>query len=174
MQKIMTKRERSIAYATGGVIFFGVLFNFLIGPMLEKNNSLNREIKISRAKLIKYLELLKRKDALRDKFGKALSGGAQEEGAASVDALAELEQLAKSAGVRIIDMRPENAEGSASYKEAIIDLRTEGAMSAYFKFIYDIENSLSLLRIKRMQLNTRPNNPALEGSFSISQLILED
>lgn len=174
MQKMLTGREKAIAYITAGVILSGLLFNFLIGPMLSKNESLNAEIKVSRAKLIKYMELLSRKDILESKYGKPPASGNEKGGGFLVGALTELEGLAKAAGVRIIDIRPQNTEGAGSYKEAMIDLRTEASMDAYLKFIYDIESSLLLLRIKRMQINTRSNSPALEGSFSISQLIVEE
>jgi len=174
MQKMLSKREKTIAFLTFGVIGSGLVFNFLVGPMLSKNDTLNREIKVARTKLIKYLQLLNRKDLLETRYGKAVSSSKGGEGAASVSALNELEELAKAADVRIIDIRPENAERTGAYKEAMIDLRTEATMNAYLKFIYDIENSLSLLHVKRMQINTRSNNPALEGSFSISQLILDE
>lgn len=173
MQKMLNKREKSIAYATAGVILFGVFFNFFIGPMVGRNDILNKEIKVSRSKLVKYLQLIKKKDQLQGRYGKfvpAEEGGGKD----SVNALAELEEIAKAADVRIIDMRPENAEDTGAYKEAIIDLRTEGTVPAYLKFIYNIENSVALLQIKRLQLNSRPNSPVLEGSISISQLVLEE
>ncbi len=175
MQKILTKREKKVLYITVGIIIFSVIFNFLIWPVINKNDLLNKEISVSAAKLKKYLRLLAQKDYIRGKyneFSRYLNEHKTEDTAVST--LSELGNLAKSANIRIIDMRPQAAKASGqSYKEIEIDLRTEGAMEGYLKFIYTIENSLSLLRIKRFQLNAKPNAQLLEGVFSISQISAE-
>lgn len=174
MIKVLTKRENTILYATVGVLIFATLFNFAIAPILTKNDNLNREINLSREKLKKYLWLLSQKEIIQKKYSKyapttSITGHEQD---AVVSALSELESLAKNAGIKIIDLRPQAREtkGTELYKEILIDLRTEGSMEGYLKFIYNLENSLSLLRIKRFQLTAKPNAQVLEGSFSISQL----
>jgi hypothetical protein len=175
MIKVLTKRERIILYTTIGIIIFALGFNFLIAPLLTKNENLNREIVLSRTKLKKYLRLLSQKDYIEKKYNKFSTPlkGSQEGTDAFVNALSELENLAKAANIRIVDIRPQSAKSLALYKETLIDLRTEGTMEGYLKFIYNLENSLSLLRIKRFQLNAKPNSPTLEGSFSVSQLSLD-
>lgn len=67
-------------------------------------------------------------------------------------------------------MRPQSQKKTTKYKEIMVDLRTEGEMKDYMRFIYDIENSISLLRIRKIQLNAKSNTTALEGNISISQL----
>lgn len=155
-----------------GVIIFSIGFNYLIAPILTKNENLNREIKINRARLKKYLQLLSQKDYIRNKYNNFFNhlkdSAAKEDTLVSV--LSELENLAKASNIRIIDIRPQAPKSMALYKEVLIDLRTEGAMEGYLKFIYNIENSLPPLRIKRLQLNAKPNTSALEGNFSVSQL----
>ena len=85
--------------------------------------------------------------------------------------LSELENLAKNANIRIIDIRPQtNLEASSLMREVTIDLKADGEFEGYLKFIYDLENSLSLLRIKRLQLSSKPNSQFLEASFSISRI----
>ncbi len=173
MLKILNKRERIILYATLGVAIFAVGFNFFIAPILAKNDYLNKEIALARAKLRKYRWLLSQKDYIQGKYNKFSSAlkisGEQQDSLTS--ALSEVENLAKDANIRIIDIRPQTSRGSGLYQEMLIDLRTEGAMEGYLKFIYNLENSLSLLRIKRFQLSAKPNTAALEGSFSISKII---
>src|SRR3989338_2540359 len=158
MPKALTKREKTTLYLTVGIIGFGLLFNFFLGPVFSKNNKLNREISLTRQKLKKYLVLLEQKDAIQNKYSKIFS--------------AELENLAKGANVKIMDIRPKfGAEGSR--KELAVDLRTEGSMEGYLKFIYNLENSLLLLKIKEFQLNSKPNTQVLEGLFSIAQLFAD-
>ena len=145
-------------------------------PVLNKNDALNKQINIAREKLKKYLQLLSQKEDIQNKYSNfstrfKISGQPEDR---VVSTFSELEGLAKEANIRIIDIRPQGtSKAAALYKEALIDLKTEGTTEGYLKFIYDIENSLLLLRIKRYQLTTKPNTPLLEGSFSISQVSLE-
>lgn len=172
---ILNKREKLILYTTAGVIIFAVIFNFLIAPLLNRNDNLNREVSLKKAKLKKYLWLVSQKDTIKAKYGKfaPITGSVGQQEDALVGALSELEKLARNADIRIVDLRPQTREakgGADSYKEVFIDLRTEGTMEGYIKFIYNLENSLSLLRIKKFQLTAKPNAQVLEGSFSIFQL----
>lgn len=171
MQKIFNKREKWLLYITITVVIGSAAFNFLAAPLLGKNDALNKEITGNKAKLKKYMRLLSQKEYIQSKYSKLISGlNLSNEGQNRlVGIMSELENLANLAGIRIIDLRPESDRNIDLYKEIRIDLRTEGAIEDYFKFIYDIENSLSLLRIKRFQLNAKPNTSLLEGTFFISQ-----
>jgi hypothetical protein len=173
MQKLLTKREKSIFYITVGVIISAIGFNFLIAPILTKNDILNREINLNRKKLQKYLRLLAQKDYMQGKYGSLATSASLNEKQQDilVIALSELEELSKSANIKITDIRPQStAKSLIGYKEAIIELRAEGTIEGYLKFIYNLEHSLTLLKIRKFRLTAKPNSQALEGSFSISQL----
>jgi hypothetical protein len=172
MQKILNKREKIVLYITVGIIIFSIAFNLFIGPALSRNETLNKEINIVRLKLNKYLNLLSQKEYIQDKYNK-FSASLKLDGSGEdtfVGALSEIEGLAKASNISILDVRPQSPKILDLYKENLIELRTEGQIEGYLKFIYNIENSLSLLKIKRFQLNAKPNTALLEGSFSISQL----
>ncbi|MFH1458637.1 MAG: hypothetical protein ABIG31_05715 [Candidatus Omnitrophota bacterium] len=176
MQKIISKRERIVFIVTLGVVVFSIVFTFLIGPLLKRAQILNKEIQRARLKLKKYVRLLNHEAQIKDKYAQFasrqhLSVKAED---AAVSSLSILEALAKEANIRIIDIRPQAPRAVALYRETVIDLRTEGTMEGYLKFLYSIENSLTLLNIKRFQLNAKPNTQLLEGSFSISQLSLSE
>jgi len=176
MLRIISKREKIIFYITLGVIIFSVVFSFLIAPLLRRSEILNKEINIARLRLKKYLRLLNREALIKDKYDQFASQQhfSPETKDAAVSSLSVLEALAKNANIRIIDIRPQAPSGMGLYKEIIIDLRTEGAIEGYLKFLYDIENSLTLLGIKRFQLNAKPNSALLEGNFSVSRLSLTE
>jgi Tfp pilus assembly protein PilO len=170
--RVLTKREKTILYITIVIFILSLGFNFFIVPILTKNEKLNKEIILARTRLKKHLQLLSQKEYIQSEYNKFSSNykaSNQQEGTLG-SALSELENLAKNANIRIVDIRPEATKNLALYKEILIDLRTEGTMEGYLKFIYDLENSLSLLRIKRLRLSSKLNSQALEGSFSISQL----
>ena len=176
MPKIITQREKIILYTTVGVIILALAFNFLIAPLLNRAGALNKQASIIQTKLRRYVLLLKGKDYIRTRFNKFASrltlSDIGKNGSLTI--LEALEALAKDANIRIIDIRPQAQGGADLHKETAVDLRTEGSMEGYLKFLYDIENSLSLLEIKRFQLSAKPNTQALEGSFSISQLSVSE
>lgn len=172
IKRILSKRERVILYATISVVIFSIAFNLFIAPVLRKNESLNKEIKITRTKLRKYLRLINQKQAILEKYNKFSSNLklSEQQQDTVVSTLSELEKLANNTNIKIIEIRPQTPKISGSYKEIAIDLRAEGDMEGYLKFIYDIEHSLLSMTIKKLQLNSKPNSQALEGIFSISQI----
>jgi Tfp pilus assembly protein PilO len=177
MIKLLKKREKIILYLAGGVILFIPIFNFIISPVMVKYANLNKEITIASAKLSKYTVLLGQKEKIQkqysDKFN-SVSSLPEFRQDSLVAALSELQDLAKSADIRIIDLRPQQGAktGSQPYKEISIEMRAEGSMEGYLKFIYDLENSLWILRIKKFQLLNKSNSTVLDGVFVISQVLL--
>ena len=176
MQRVITKREKAILYITIAVVIFYIGFNLFIAPPLNKNELLNKEININRAKLKKYVRLLSQKDYIQNKYKQFTSRLNLSEVARDdlVTALSELGTFAKDTNIRIIDIRPQSPKTLDLYKEILIDLGTEGAMEGYFKFVYDIENSLSAFRIKKFQLTLKSNGQTLEGNFLISKISLPE
>ncbi len=171
MHNVLKKREKIILYITIGIIFFSIAFNFITAPVLGKYDMLNKEISLNKIRLKKYLTLLNQKDEIQNKYGKFSSNLelATDTKDTLVVAMATLENLAKTAGVRIIDIRPQAAVKGDT---VVIDLRTEGTIEGYTKFIYDVETSLLLLKVKRLQLTAKPNIAVLEGIFTISQPVI--
>jgi hypothetical protein len=171
MQRLLNKREKVTLYLAIFIVAASVCFNFIIYPILAKNSSLNREIDAARVKLKKYRWLLSQKERLQIKYNnfnsafKASAPGAD----TSIITLSQLETMAKNANLRIVDIRPERSKDKGSYKEFVVELRTEGQMEGYLKFIYDIENSLLLLKIKKFQLMAKNSAQILEGTFIILQ-----
>lgn len=176
MQRLISKREKTILFVTLAVILFSGVFTFFLSPLLKRADILNKEVKRARLKLKKYAYLLSQETQLKEKYDQFVSRqhllGVAENPDVSV--LSVLETLAKEANIRIIDIRPQTPRAAQQYRETSIDLRTEGTMEGYLKFLYSIENSLILLDIQRFQLNAKPGSQLLEGSFSISQVSLSE
>ncbi|MGD0335818.1 MAG: type II secretion system protein GspM [Candidatus Omnitrophota bacterium] len=170
MIKVLNKRERGILYLAVSVFLIAVCFNFIISPLLSRNAALNKEINTARSKLKRYLRLLNQKEQIKNKYTGRLNApeGIAENPLALT--LAELDSLAKDANIRIIDIRPQATTRS---KEVVVDLRAEGALEDFMKFIYDVETSLALLQIKRLQFSSKPETAGLEAAFSISQILLD-
>ncbi len=168
MQRILTKREKVILFLAAGLIGFSAVFNFLLLPVLRKNDALNKEVRITRSRLAKYLHLLSQKEDIQIKAGELSAGldlsGQQKDALAVI--LSELEGLAKNADIRLVDVRPKAGRG----KEVTVDIKTEGDMQGYLKFIYSLENSLTLLTVSKFRISAKANSQYLEGNFSVSQI----
>lgn len=171
MPRVLKKRERFLVYVILGLICSSFIFNFIAYPLWQKNQSLNNEITRTRLKLIKYLEVLNKKEGAQNNYPQSSLGvkTLEQKQDTLVAVLAELELLSQEASVKILDIRPQAITRSSSAKEASFDLRLEGDMEGYIKFIYKIENSLFLLRIKKMQLRAKTDSALIEGAFTITQ-----
>lgn len=169
MQKIFNKRERLIFYVTVGVVGFALVFNFLLVPVLSRFENLNRQIRSLRQKLNKYTVLVSQKEFLESRYAQFSPFSVEGTGVnGPLSSLAQLESMAKNSGIRIIDMRPGGMTAKGR-SETLIDLRAQGSVENYFNFIYELENSLTLMRVKGLQLNARPGTSDLEATFSIAQ-----
>jgi hypothetical protein len=157
---------------TAGVLLLFLAYNLGLNRLLDKYESLNKEIGLSALKLKKYLRLLSQKENIRAQAGSfsGWPGLSAENKDHLVGVMSGLEALAKGAGLRIIDIRPQNPRQGRTRQEILIELRTEGNMEGYLKFAYDLENSLLFLQIKKMQLSAKPNSSFLEGLFSVCRL----
>lgn len=173
--KILAKREKIILFTTIGVIIFSFIFNFVIMPLVNMNNTLNKEIRMARMKLAKSLWLLSQKDNIQNKYSSFVSSGntSDEQKDSTLNVLSEIEGLAKDARVRIIDIRPQVTYPSAK-GQLLVDLRCQGTMDEYLKFIYNLENSNLLLNINRYQLSVSSANQLIDGIFTISKFSLPD
>ncbi len=173
MQRLISAREKALLASTGALAVLSVLFSFVIHPALRRNVSLGQEIAAARHKLVKYSRLLGQREDIEGRF-RSLSAnleGSLKHRDPLVAALSELEALAKKANIKIIDIRPDlAARSSGAYRELSIEIRAEGDTQGYLAFIYQLENSLSLLRIKRFQISAKPNSATLEGLFTITQI----
>ena len=167
--RIFNKRERIIAYGIIGLICLWAVSNLFLTPVMNKNDRLDREIQFTVSKLNRYKWLLNNKERLQKKYGGRVSGALYAV-VPGVSVLSELENMAKDCGISIVDIRPQGAfKDTEPSKGASIDLRAEGSIQDFVKFIYAIENSLSLFNIDKFQLKSKPNSSSLEGSFSIYQ-----
>jgi hypothetical protein len=170
MPQLLNKREKIILYALIGILILGSAMNFFIMPFLNKNEAMNREIGLQRIKFVKYSRLLRQKGAISERYNNTFSysqdPGQNED--TLVATLAELEGLAKASDIRIVEIRPEQGSGVRRANDATIVLRAESDMEGYFNFLHSLENSASLLTVKKIMLAAKPSSAVLEGTFYLS------
>ncbi len=173
MQKFISKKEKLFLFLALGVFALAILLKFILIPLLNENAALNKDIYINRVKLNKYTGLLRNKADIQDRYNKFFGrfAGSVIELNKTDSVLSDLDSLAKGADIRIVDMRP---QGVSKSNELVVDLKTEGQMENYLKFLYNFEYSLPLLRVKKIQLHAKPNTQYLEGSFTVSRSFIAE
>ncbi len=78
--------------------------------------------------------------------------------------LSYLENLAKRQGIhdRIVQMKPKPGEVTRYYRENTVEIRMEKIrLNQIVRFLFQVENSPELLRIKQLQIRPRFDDPNL-------------
>lgn len=159
MRKILNKRERRVAYIAAGAVIFSLLFNFSIVPLIKRHQSLNKEIDFLELRLRKYLMLL----------GEESGSGLALLEKSAPDSLTEVQLLGDKAGIRIIEISQQGWKADKAYRERLILLRTQGNLEELTRFIYSINSSPFLLRIKKLDIEAEPLEDLLEARVTIAE-----
>lgn len=174
--RILTTREKMVFFITAGVVLMSAGYRFFLWSFITRNTELDRQIASTTATFKKYLIFVSMKEQIETKFrDKFVSMTTPQGGTDSqITGLSELESLAKAAQIQIVDIRPHSSsESHALYRESFTEVRMEGPAEGFWEFIYNIEHSPSLLRIKKFQLTAKSNTALLEGTLTISQISLK-
>jgi len=150
-----SRRERILVISTVTVTVATLAYGFIIDPIIDTYSGLNRQIASSTLKLEKGYRLLKRVEEIKAEYAKYAQlikpSQTDEEEIASM--LTAIEVLARGNNIYIRNIRPEPIKENEFYKEFIFELTAEAGIERLGKFIYDIQSSGNLLRVKRLTLS---------------------
>ncbi|NIS60663.1 MAG: hypothetical protein GTO13_08185 [Proteobacteria bacterium] len=163
-------REKLIVGA--GALLGGMLlaYTLIISPYMEKMRVLDRKIAQKTAELQEisvlsqeYLEIKRRMEELRERGV---------ERGKSFPLFSHLESLATKTRIRgnIASMKPQSAPIGEYYKESSVAVKLENITTKQLvDYLVRIENSNAFLRIKRLHLKKRNDNPQyLDATFLVS------
>lgn len=158
-----SRRERGLAAMTLAAAAVAAAYVLIVEPLARQWQDLNRQIEVKTNKLIRDLRLLSAEKAIEEEHSRlsrhSLSSGIEEQDVARV--LSELEDLARSEAVDIVDMRPHPVEEGDGYKEILVDVSLEAAMLPLMKFLHRIENAPNRLRVRRLTLAAESDKDGL-------------
>lgn len=175
--KTLSGREKYLALATILIAFGAMIYNIVIGPISKRWAELNSEIASKVSILKKDLKLLsayKAQESDYKEFSRYLkTAGKEEEELARV--LNEIETASRDSACILVSVKPQGTKDLASYKELLIDVTQEGDMSRFSKFLFNIENSKSImLKIKRFTMSSKSSEAnTLRGTFLISKILID-
>lgn len=167
-----SKRERLLIISTVAVTVVTVAYGFIIEPIIDAYSGINRQITANSLKLAKGYRLLGRAEEINLEYSryanllKPLTS--DEEEIASM--LKAIEALARSNKIKITSIRPEPIRETEYGKEFLFELSAEASADLLGKFMYDLQSSGNLLRVRRLTLNSSSSRKsALKAVMQISK-----
>lgn len=173
--KHLSRRER-YGFYIAILIVTGVLsYIIVIEPLWKKWQELNGSITNRESQLLKNLKILSQRDAiaqLYDKYAENIKmKGSVEEETATI--LREVENIARLSNTYITDIKPQRVQDMEFYKEYYVELEAEGDISNIAKFIYDLQNSKQILKVRYLRLNPRDDTgDELKGYMIVTKILI--
>lgn len=170
----ISKREKSFFIIALSAVFLSMFYAFIIEPLYKQYARLNQEINIKQVKLGKSLKLIKEQNVVTEEFKKYSQQlkkmGSDEEEMATV--LSEIEKIGKSTGVYLSDVKPQKVKNKDFYKIMLVEIKFQADMQTLSQFIYKLQNSALLLKVSRLQVNSKGGDFLLEGIIEVSKVSL--
>lgn len=177
MLKQLSKREKRILVSVIVLTIAGLCYNFLVEPLFTRWRSTDSRIELIKVRLKKSLLLIKEKQKVDVEYStyeqKLKSKGSNEQDISLI--LDEIEKIASGSGLNITSMRPKPPNQKDYYSKFTVEIETESDMSSLMRFIYNIKNSPQILKIEKLNLNTRSSRQgvAIRASMLISKLVMK-
>jgi Tfp pilus assembly protein PilO len=171
----ISKREKTMFYSGGLTVLGIIVYAMAIVPLWDYWQGLNRNITAKEVNLLKNLKILNQKDIINNTYAKysesiKMKGSSEEETAVI---LKEVENIARSTNVYIASIQPQRVQDMDFYKEYYVALDAEGDMASLTKFIYDLQNSKQILKVKQLQLTPKSDaENILKGHIVITKILI--
>ena len=171
----LSKRERIVFYIALGVISLVILDRLVIYPVLARMRSLDEEIKEERARIKRDLHILAQKERIIEESQKYAPYSIKDLSTEEVTTLLlkEIGNLANETSVYLIDIKPTGIKEEDVYRKYLVNLSCEAQMEQIINFIYSIEDSHSLLKIEKYNINPKSEDSSIARcSMVISKTVI--
>ena len=163
-----SKREKYIFAAAIIFITAALAYNFIFEPCVKKWQTLNNEVAAKKAKMVKGIRLMERRDSIvqgYNRYGKAAKNISM--------ILSGIENHADSIGIKTSNIKPGQAIERAYYKEYVIELQIEGEMADIIKFLSNLVKLPILATLKKFDFKLISQNPRIfKGTIILSKIII--
>ena len=168
-------RERMFVGGAGAILVIFLIFKLMIDPMLKRSAELERQIVTARHQLTELRTM--QQDYQRQK-SVVDSINSQLKKQPNFAIFSRLEELAGQTGIRskIVHMKPTVSTPNEVYKEESVEVKMEGVtLDQLVQYLYQVENSPQLLKIKRLEMKPRfDNRQILTTTFRVSAYTLKE
>ncbi|MCM8787282.1 MAG: hypothetical protein NC935_04425 [Candidatus Omnitrophica bacterium] len=174
--KNLSKRERTFLYIAVVIVGFSIADRLIVGPVFSKIFALNDEIKKTELSIKNNLRILAQKDKIlaeSSKYNLFLTSSKTDEEEIALF-LKETENIANKASIYLVDLKPTTSSQEGLMTKYFVNLNCEGQMEQILDFMYQIENSNSLMAIERYQISQKAKGSSVaNANFVISKIKLK-
>lgn len=172
----LSKVERIGLVVAAFVIIAVFVDRLVVNPLGVKLRRMNKEIALSEKKLAYDLRNIQNRDLIEGEYKKhkdfvKKSAVSDEEDVSNM--LAEIEALARSAGVDLVDIKPLAPRQVDFYKEYSAEVTIEGGMEHIVTFLHQLNGSPQLLRAVKLRLGVKQkDSPGLKATLLVTNVTL--
>ena len=166
-------KERQWALAALVVALGAAAYAWVFEPLVENVSIGGRQIQSKKSALKKNLKSLARYESLRAEYervaGHALLPAGKED---VTESLGDLEKIAGECLVSITSVKPQTFEGEDGSNRILFDVEARADALGLTRFLYRLETSPHLLRVKRLTVSPGSQDPLgfLQCTLLVSQL----
>ena len=172
----LSKRERQTAYISIVLVVCVFFDRAVFRPVMQKIENSNGDISIQEKKLEKSMQILSEEDSLTGEYKKFTQNikQTQSDEEAMAVLLSNIEKIANSVSVPLIDMKPSVVEKSEFYKKYSVKIEVDSKINNLVDFIYQLENSPQLLRISELRATPQKKESFLKVYMTVTEILISD
>jgi len=172
----LPKKKRYIFYIAITIVIAVFFDRVILQTAKNRIKKLNNGILVQEKKLQKYLHILSQEGLVTGEYQKYTEGISQNHSdeEEKLKLLSEIEKIARSASVLLKDIKPGEIKKTGLYKKYTIKIEAESTINYLVDFIYQLEKTSRLLRIKDFQLRPKEEKSAiLKAQMTITEVLIE-
>ena len=155
--KKLNRREKYIIYGAGCLIGLLIIVHFIITPLIENKNQMQRNLQTKKTELEEMRRLQTEYDALKQNLQQSqISIGKREKG---FTLYSFMNRLAGQAGIkdRISYMKPTNTvQKNSKYKLSRVEMKLDGiTLEQLTSYLYGIETSKNMVIVKKLSISKK-------------------
>lgn len=170
----LSARERKMFWVTVLIVMTLFVDRLVLGPILVRIDTLNKEINEKQIAINRYLQILAQKEKIKQQanrlsvFLEHLKTKEEE----VTPILKEIERLANKSAVYLVDMKPAGIRQSGGFKKYLVNLSCEAQMQQLVEFMYNIESSHKLLTIEKYQITPKSKETGVAScTMTVAKII---
>jgi Tfp pilus assembly protein PilO len=172
----LSPRQRVLLGVAVALVSLAVLKQFVYAPIVDRFQEVDEEILLKEGQLRKNVKTLATREAVLKAYApyraSASTTGSPEETIGGL--LAEIEELARKAGLTLANVRPKPATKIDVGTQYPVELEFETEMSPLIKFIHGLHGSNHLLRVSQLRLDPKGGRgPQVKVYLLINKTVLQ-
>lgn len=168
-------REKKLIILAVLTALGALVYTLIIEPVathliaLEKQATHRAADLAHKARLVMdYREILSEYNRLRASVGEKKGPGEEMAGV-----LIQIDEIARHNALDVTSLKPQNLQKMTGYREALVEVSIGSTISQLAHFLYDIEGTPALMRVRRFNLLGSNNEKTIKCNLLISKIFLD-